>query len=308
MHGPVPAGLVLVIEIVLSSPTTRAPKPGERSSDPAEHGRLPLLCAVPLSSLPDASTRRPAAHDGLGERRGRSARGPYRIGNLGIRAGRSGHDRYEGTAGPSTFPAYELGRPTSVEAASNPTSGTPTDLLIRAYLPPARERPTGERCEPAPRGRPRSAEPSRTATSQPPAQPDRRLREEAAKAKPRWALHHFGLAPSTHPHRARLQIESSAAAPPNGGLPTRPESSDLTPSGAIQSDAGIRLVSEIRRCGCDSDFTNQQVRARRYRRVRQGMNRQLWGLPAGRRCATTVPCRPTVRARFHPGSMEWRSR
>jgi hypothetical protein len=132
MHGPVPAGLVLVIEIVLSSPTTRAPKPGERSSDPAEHGRLPLLCAVPLSSLPDASTRRPAAHDGLGERRGRSARGPYRIGNLGIRAGRSGHDRYEGTAGPSTFPAYELGRPTSVEAASNPTSGTPTDLLIRA--------------------------------------------------------------------------------------------------------------------------------------------------------------------------------
>jgi hypothetical protein len=133
MHGPVPAGLVLVIEIVLSSPTTRAPKPGERSSDPAQHGRLPLLCAVPLSSLPDASTRRPAAHDGLGERRGRSARGPYRIGNLGIRAGRSGHDRYEGTAGPSTFPAYELGRPTSVEAASNPTS-SPAEPLLRLDL------------------------------------------------------------------------------------------------------------------------------------------------------------------------------
>ena len=62
MQGPIPAGLVLIIEIVLVSPTTRAPKPGERSSDPAEHGRLPRLCPCDaLSSLPDARTRRPAA-------------------------------------------------------------------------------------------------------------------------------------------------------------------------------------------------------------------------------------------------------
>src|SRR5829696_4703518 len=62
MQGPIPAGLVLIIEIVLVSPTTRAPKPGERSSDPAEHGRLPLVCPCDaLSSLPDARTRRPAA-------------------------------------------------------------------------------------------------------------------------------------------------------------------------------------------------------------------------------------------------------
>jgi hypothetical protein len=33
-------------------------------------------------------------------------------------------------------------------------------------------------------------------------------------------LHHFGLAPSACPHRLRLRIESGAAAPPNGGLPT----------------------------------------------------------------------------------------
>jgi hypothetical protein len=44
MPGPIPAGLTLIIEIVLDSPTTRAPKPGKHSSDPAEHGRLPLLC------------------------------------------------------------------------------------------------------------------------------------------------------------------------------------------------------------------------------------------------------------------------
>jgi hypothetical protein len=43
MQRPIPAGLALVIEIVLDSPTTRAPQPGQRSSDPAEHGRLPLL-------------------------------------------------------------------------------------------------------------------------------------------------------------------------------------------------------------------------------------------------------------------------
>ena len=62
MQCPIPAGLVLIIEIVLVSPTTRAPKPSERSSDPAEHGRLPLLCPCDaLSSLPDARTRRPAA-------------------------------------------------------------------------------------------------------------------------------------------------------------------------------------------------------------------------------------------------------
>jgi hypothetical protein len=104
MHGPIPAGLVLVIEIVLSSPTTRAPKPGEHSSDPAEHGRLPLLCP-PLSSLPDARTRRPAAHCVVGERRGRSALGPYRSGNLRMRAVASGHDGYEGTAGHTAFTA-----------------------------------------------------------------------------------------------------------------------------------------------------------------------------------------------------------
>ncbi len=47
------------------------------------------------------------------EGRGWSALGPYRIGNLRIRAGRSGHDGYEGIAGRSTFPAHDLGRPTA---------------------------------------------------------------------------------------------------------------------------------------------------------------------------------------------------
>jgi hypothetical protein len=98
MQGPIPAGLALVMEIVLDSPTTRAPKPGKHSSDPAEHGRLPLLCPCqPLSSVPNPSTRRPAAL--VWSVRSRpSALGPYRIGNLRIRAGRSGHDRYQGIA------------------------------------------------------------------------------------------------------------------------------------------------------------------------------------------------------------------
>jgi hypothetical protein len=61
MQSPIPAGLVLVIDIVLDSPTTRAPKPGHHSSDPAEHGRLPLLCPGDArSSSPDARPRRPA--------------------------------------------------------------------------------------------------------------------------------------------------------------------------------------------------------------------------------------------------------
>jgi hypothetical protein len=42
--------------------------------------------------------------DVLGEGRGWSALGPYRIGNLRIRAGTSGHDGYERIAGRSTFP------------------------------------------------------------------------------------------------------------------------------------------------------------------------------------------------------------
>ena len=36
------------------------------------------------------------------------------------------------------------------------------------------------------------------------------------------------------PHRARLQIESSAAAPPNGGLPTRPASAGDGPCGTVE--------------------------------------------------------------------------
>jgi hypothetical protein len=44
----------------------------------------------------------------------------------------------------------------------------------------------------------------------------------------------FGLAPSTHPHRARLQIESSAAAPPNGGLPTKPASAGDGPCATVE--------------------------------------------------------------------------
>ena len=61
MQSPVPAGLVLVIDIVLDSPTTRAPRPGHHSSDPADHGRLPLLCPGDArSSSPDARPRRPA--------------------------------------------------------------------------------------------------------------------------------------------------------------------------------------------------------------------------------------------------------
>jgi hypothetical protein len=51
MQGPIPAGLALVIELVLDSPTTRAPTPGQRSSDPAEHGDLPLLGPLPCTVL-----------------------------------------------------------------------------------------------------------------------------------------------------------------------------------------------------------------------------------------------------------------
>jgi hypothetical protein len=113
MQSPIPTGLVLIIEIVLVSPTTRAPKPGEGSSDPAEHGRLPLLCPCDaLSSLPDARTRRPAALVSSVRGRDRSALGPHRIGNLRIRAGRSGHDGYEEIAGRSLFlPMTSVARP-----------------------------------------------------------------------------------------------------------------------------------------------------------------------------------------------------
>jgi hypothetical protein len=59
--------------------------------------------------------------------------------------------------------------PTAVEAARKrvripPPPALPLTCCFAPYLRPARERPTGESCEPAPRGRPRSAEPSRTAT------------------------------------------------------------------------------------------------------------------------------------------------
>ena len=50
MQGPIPAGLVLVIEVVLDSPATWAPKPGERSFDPAEHAAY-LSCAPPTVLL-----------------------------------------------------------------------------------------------------------------------------------------------------------------------------------------------------------------------------------------------------------------
>ena len=104
MQDPMPAGLTLVIELVLDSPTTRAPKPGKHSSDPAEHGRLPLLCPLPRTVLLARHKNKTAGGPGvLGEGRGRSALGPYRIGNLRIRAGTSGHDGYEGIAGRSTF-------------------------------------------------------------------------------------------------------------------------------------------------------------------------------------------------------------
>jgi hypothetical protein len=62
MQGPIPAGLALVIEIVLDSPTTWAPKPGERSLDPAEHALTSPVPLHALSSLPDAETTQTAAY------------------------------------------------------------------------------------------------------------------------------------------------------------------------------------------------------------------------------------------------------
>jgi hypothetical protein len=48
----------------------------------------------------------------VGEGRDRSALGPHRIGNLRIRAGRSGHDGYEEIAGRSLFlPMASVARP-----------------------------------------------------------------------------------------------------------------------------------------------------------------------------------------------------
>jgi hypothetical protein len=113
MQGPIPAGLALVIELVLDSPTTRAPTPGQRSSDPAEHGDLPLL-GPPAMHCPPCRTqgqdgRRPGV---VGAGRGRSGLGPHRIGSLWIRAGSSGHDGYEEIAGRSILlPMTLVARP-----------------------------------------------------------------------------------------------------------------------------------------------------------------------------------------------------
>ena len=55
---------------------------------------------------------------------------------------------------------------------------------------------------PAPRGRPRSAEPLRTATGQRQARQVRRRPGGEAKAKRRWAVQCLGLGPCVHPHRS----------------------------------------------------------------------------------------------------------
>jgi hypothetical protein len=122
MQGPMPAGLTLVIELVLDSPTARAPKPGKHSSDPAEHGRRPLLC-LPRTVLLARRKHKTAGGPGaLGEGRGRSALGPYRIGNLPDTGGHQRSRRVRRNRRPQHLPAHDLGRPSSVEAGSNPTS------------------------------------------------------------------------------------------------------------------------------------------------------------------------------------------
>jgi hypothetical protein len=99
--------------------------------------------------------------------------------------------------------------------------GRPPAAAVLGRQPTTTGGPTRRGCVPAPRDQPRSAEPPRTATGQRQVRKGRRRPRGGAKPKHRWASHCLGLAPSTHPHRLRLRIESSAAAPPNGGLPTR---------------------------------------------------------------------------------------
>jgi hypothetical protein len=43
MQGSIPAGLVLIIELMLRTTATSAPKPGPHTSDPVQHGQPPLL-------------------------------------------------------------------------------------------------------------------------------------------------------------------------------------------------------------------------------------------------------------------------
>jgi hypothetical protein len=53
MQGPIPAGRVLVIEIVLVGPTgTPPPKPCPHTPDPVQHGQPPLLTPTVLSARP----------------------------------------------------------------------------------------------------------------------------------------------------------------------------------------------------------------------------------------------------------------
>jgi hypothetical protein len=74
VQGPIPAGLVLVIEIVLSSRATPSPKPRPHTPDPVQHGQPPLL-TPPLSSLPDPTTRTAPKRDLQRDRRATS--GPH---------------------------------------------------------------------------------------------------------------------------------------------------------------------------------------------------------------------------------------
>jgi hypothetical protein len=62
--------------------------------------------------------------------------GPHRIGNLRIRAGTGGHDRYEGIPRSRHLLAHDLGCWSNMEAGSNPTSSA-AFALVMAQLPPA---------------------------------------------------------------------------------------------------------------------------------------------------------------------------
>jgi hypothetical protein len=89
MQAPIPAGLALVIEIMHDTPTTRAPQPSERSSDPVEHGRLPLcgpaMHCGPCPTQVQGGGRRSTEWQAQGH--GRSAPGPHGSGKPLVLAG-----------------------------------------------------------------------------------------------------------------------------------------------------------------------------------------------------------------------------
>ena len=80
-----------------------------------------LSCALLTVLLARCKNKAATAHCVAGERRGRSALGPYRIGNLGP-GGQEQSRQVRRNRRSQYLPAHDLGRLTSVEAASNPTS------------------------------------------------------------------------------------------------------------------------------------------------------------------------------------------